>query len=105
MGRKRIAALLSALVFPGAGQIYNREAVKGTGLIVVTIGLIVGLVLAVLRSFYRAAELYDGYGSIWTLWGAELGRSRGLITMCIVGLFVAWIFSIVDAYLRGGTGR
>jgi TM2 domain-containing membrane protein YozV len=105
MERRRTAALLSTLLFPGAGQIYNRERVKGAGLIVVTIGLIFGVVFLVLRSFFRAAQLYDGQGSIWTLWGGELGRVGVPIIACIVGLLGVWIFSIVDAYLRGGTGR
>jgi TM2 domain-containing membrane protein YozV len=105
MKKMYIAALLSALVFPGAGQIYNREPLKGVGYIVLTIAGLVTVVSLIIISFFRAVEHYAGYGPIWALWGKELTRSGPTIILCLVGLFCVWVVSIIDAYVRAGRGR
>ena len=101
MKKRHIASLLSGLIFPGAGQIFNREPLKGTGYIVATVALIIGLVGLVTVAFYRAVGQWDGYGSLWVLYGHELARVDSGIILCLLGLFAAWVLSIIDAYIRG----
>ena len=100
MKKSHIAALLSIFIFPGAGQIYNREPLKGIACIILTIVSLIGLVSLIIVSFLRAAEDFGGYGSIWVLWGRELARVGDGIIICLLGLFCIWIISIIDAYIR-----
>ncbi len=99
--KRYIASLLSGLVFPGAGQIFNREPLKGAAYIVVTVGLIIGVVGLVTVALFRAVGQWEGYGSLLVLWGHELARVEGGIILCLLGLFAAWVLSTIDAYIRG----
>ncbi len=100
MERKYVSALMSGLIFPGAGQLYNRQRLKGTVYIVLTIGCIIALVSVVMRDLYRALEYaMAGEGRLWEVLGRELGASTTAIVACILILAISWAVSVVDAYL------
>jgi hypothetical protein len=106
MEKKHISALLSGLVFPGAGQFYNSQRLKGTVYVVVTVICIVALVFVVMRDFYRALEsTMSGGGLIWDAAIKELGASWGPIALWVAILGITWAASIVDAYLAAENGE
>jgi TM2 domain-containing membrane protein YozV len=100
MEKKYISALLSGLVFPGAGQFYNSQRMKGIVYILLTLFSLVALVSVIMRGFYRALEYaYSTGGELWDAVGREVGTSRGAIVILILVLVVSWAGGIVDAYL------
>ncbi|MCI0481654.1 MAG: hypothetical protein L0213_08715, partial [Candidatus Dadabacteria bacterium] len=56
MEKKYTAALLSGLLFPGAGQCYNRQPVKGVIYIMCTLGSIFALVGLIMGGVWRGLE-------------------------------------------------
>ena len=76
--RRRVIALVLSGIFPGLGQLYNRQLLKGL------IGLALGLALSWLAG--RAAPT-DPYA----LPGAAL-----LVPLCV--LLAVWSWSVIDAW-------
>jgi hypothetical protein len=100
MERKYVSALLSGLIFPGAGQFYNRQRLKGTAYVVLTIGCIIALVCVVMRDVYHALEYaMAGEAGLWEQMRGELTASRTAIVACVLILAISWAVSVVDAYL------
>ncbi len=92
--------MLSGLVFPGAGQFYNSQPVKGILYILLTLSSIIALVCVIVRGFYRALEYTHSTGGwLWDAVGRELGLSGGTIAALILLLAVSWAVGVVDAYL------
>ncbi len=98
------AALLSGLVFPGAGQIHNREYGKGVLLIGATLiaagWLIVRLVKEVLRGLPEDMATFDPL-SVWAQVEDIQRRSAGFFLGITLALTALWVYGIVDAYRRG----
>jgi hypothetical protein len=97
--RVLMAVLLSAAVCPGAGQIRNRDLVKGLVLVVLTVVLLLGLLGRLygevaplmaqppdLDSVRPAVEraVANAFGG----WGKAYG----------LGLTGLWVYSIIDAF-------
>ena len=83
-GRAAVAFILSG-VFPGLGQLYNREFWKGGGF------LVAGAVLTWL--FGRALP-----SDVMVLLSRPLGKDA-LALMCL--LLAVWIWSVIDAWRVG----
>jgi TM2 domain-containing membrane protein YozV len=100
MEKKYISALLSAIVFPGAGQFSNSQPVKGIVYILLTLCSVIALVCVFARSVWRALE-YSGSagGTMWDGIMRELGGCKVAITALILILGISWAASVVDAYL------
>lgn len=107
MHRGMVAALLSGFVWPGAGQLYNREFKKGA----ILMGLTLAVAAAVMIS--TAAELTRQLPANIDDLDADLVRAlpAQVLSARYVSLFVssllllaAWLYGIVDAYF-GGRGR
>ncbi len=100
MRQKITAFLLSALVFPGLGQLYNQDRRKGVILVLATNGLLGLLLLVGLFLFSR--EYTDVfYPRPITL---EVGRqlladtvSHPVFLVFFALLLAVWSYSIVDA--------
>jgi hypothetical protein len=98
------AALLSALVFPGLGQIYLKRYAPGVVFIVLTIAAMVFLVW---RSVMMATRVLDAIGQ----GSATFDFQRGLAapqgddsTLSIATSFLllcCWVLSVVHAYMAG----
>jgi TM2 domain-containing membrane protein YozV len=100
MKRALIALLLSALVFPGLGQFYNRERRKGLFLVVaanVLAGLLLLLGLILFSSEYQAVYYPRAItGAIAkTLLLDTVYHPLFLIPCCL--LIALWAFGVVDA--------
>ena len=103
MARKSVAVLLSALVFPGFGQVYKGEVKKGVFLIV-SASLLVAvylLGLIILYSYSYANLLATSAPEAIT---PEQLRQLLLVVLTkpmslfILGLLLAtWIFGVIDA--------
>ena len=93
------AALLSALVIPGAGQLFNREWVKSIFIMVVflasSLGFLIPITLAVV-GYYLAMAQADGDAAsralqpMWTM-------QTQLITLVLVTIII-YVYSVIDAY-------
>ncbi len=101
------ASLLSALLFPGLGQIYLKRYWRGIIIMLVAmsgLGVIVGM--AILRALEIVKSL-QGQGPIDVnaLSAMALEPSPGdgstLYTLMLLLLAGCWLFSIVDAYRIG----
>ena len=100
MEKRYIAALLSGLVFPGAGQFSNGQPAKGAVYVLVTLLSIIALVLVIARCFLRALEIAEYSGTaVWNEVIRGLGASRITIVVLLVILGVVWVAGIVDAYV------
>lgn len=102
------AALLSALVFPGVGQIVNGYKKKGWAFVISTVTL---LVLIILKLVLQALQVIDEMHSrgvpvdaneISKL-SSEMFSSSGniLLNSLLLVLITTWLVSIVDAYISG----
>jgi hypothetical protein len=97
--RAAVAVLLSALVWPGAGQLYNREVVKGLAFIVVSAAAAVVLTAQVtailvqgLSTDLSAMTLEETFAL-----SARLRGSQALWASAAV-LLAVWLGAVADAY-------
>ena len=107
MHRGFVAALLSAFVWPGAGQLYNREFKKGAFLIALTIAVAVAVMIATAAEVTRQlpADIGDlDADLVRTLPAQVLAARTGTLLVSSLLLLLAWGYGIVDAYI-GGRGR
>ncbi|MCB4755768.1 MAG: hypothetical protein LHV69_01815 [Elusimicrobia bacterium] len=97
-------ALLSGLVFPGAGQLMNRDYLKGSFLICVTIGSLVWMTKVVIE---RLILLLPGSPEQWQQNPNMLREAVTKLVYETPGMFfsfeilliLVWIYSIIDAYV------
>jgi predicted outer membrane lipoprotein len=107
MHRGMVAALLSAFVWPGAGQLYNREFRKAAVLIGLTLAVAVAVIIATAAEVTRQlpADIGDlDADLVRTLPAQVLAARSGTLVASSLLLLLAWAYGIVDAYL-GGRGR
>lgn len=106
MEKRYVAALLSGLVLPGAGQFYNGQPVKGVVYIMLTVCSIIVLVALIMRGVWRALE-YAGSagGSLWDALMREIGASRDPIVASVVILGIVWAAGIADAFVTARKGE
>jgi hypothetical protein len=107
MHRGMVAALLSAFVWPGAGQLYNREFKKGALIIGLTLAVAIVVIVATAAELTR--QLPGDMGDldadlVRTLPAQVLAARSGTLMASSLLLLTAWVYGIVDAYL-GGRGR
>ncbi len=97
-----IAALLSALVWPGAGQIYNREFKKGLVLIGLTLlfglSLVMGAGRDLLHSLPADMSAFDIEQARMLTEEIMRRNSTSLVTFNLL-MTVTWVYSAFDAYL------
>jgi hypothetical protein len=96
--------LLSGLLWPGAGQIHNRDYGKGALLIgatlIAAVGLIARLVREVLRGLPEDTTAFDPL-SILAMVEDIQRRNAGFFLGFTLVLTALWVYGIVDAYWRG----
>jgi TM2 domain-containing membrane protein YozV len=100
------AALLSAIVLPGVGQIYRGRLVKGGILVaLVTVVLLVFAILAVL-AMQDVLQVTRVSGTVDAVAIAERLRGRLPAAMVLGGIFLCiWLYGVADAFFCNGSGR
>jgi hypothetical protein len=102
------AACLSGLVYPGAGQIFQKHYFRGIALIAIaTLSLSATVMSAAerARAILAAVESSGGESDTATVLreAARLSAGRDDRTMAVSSLLIAgcWVVGVVDAYLSG----
>jgi hypothetical protein len=97
-----IAALLSALAWPGAGQFYNKDFKKGLVLTALTallgMSLLIGVGGAVLHALPADGSPFDPE-RIRAVKEAIMTANPRLYGSYSLLLTLTWFFSVVDAFL------
>ena len=107
MHRGMVAVLLSGFVWPGAGQLYNREFRKGALLIGLTLLLAAAVMIATAVELTRRlpADIENVDPDLVRDLPIQVLAARpGTLLAPSFLLLAAWVYGIVDAYL-GGRGR
>lgn len=100
------ALLLSALIFPGAGQLYLRRAKTGVVLLVTTVICIFTMVASVMTTAMSAVQQIQTSGGIVDM--SQISRiatettqqaSNSGFTLALSLIVICWLYSIVDAVL------
>jgi hypothetical protein len=101
-------ALLSGLVFPGAGQIALKHMARGTALIciiLISFGVIIAkgtqIALAVLQKIEAAGGVLDIQTITEASNRAVISSDSYIMHGGILLILLCWIFSIIDAYRIG----
>lgn len=97
-----IPVLLSALVWPGAGQIYNRDFKKGIVLILLT--FLAGLSLFMVAGMQIAQHLPPDVSSIDTARAQAIAdeilkKNAGFFASFNILVLATWVFGVIDAFL------
>ena len=96
------AALLSAFLFPGVGQIYLKRYLRGLAFLIPALGGIAIIVVNFVRAVWESLNMIGvGGGAIDPAVIDRVVRSTdytGTISSIIIGL---WTFSVIDAYYVG----
>jgi len=85
-GRSKTIALFLSAVFPGLGQLYNRQPIKGAAFVIATLGLFWRLGRAIPRD-------------VEAMLSASVGTDL-LVPLCL--LLIVSLWSIVDAWRAAG---
>jgi hypothetical protein len=98
------AALLSALVCPGAGQWRNGQRLKGAALVVLSVGLVVLLAVRIVWVSITAVPLDLDVTDLAGTWAlahgivlSHIGEFNGLV----LAIAAVWVYGVVDAILVG----
>ncbi len=101
------AALISALVFPGAGHLYLRRYVPGILLILIAAAATYFLMSGVVNEAFNVADkLVNNDTSldvahITQLVQQQSQRSSQSMNIATITIFIVWIIGIVDSYRVG----
>ena len=96
--RKPALAALFSLVFPGLGQIYNQELIKGMALLAIFLVLMTGMTLSALKGLQvlQQSRLTIDPGAALSLF-----FQGGTLALTVLAVLV-WAYAIIDAALQAG---
>ena len=101
------AALLSALVFPGLGQMYLKRYVRG---LIPMVLVLAGLGVLIARATVGALQVLDkmqtqggtvDLNAVSNLAAASSASSTWYSTLIMTAIVGCWLFSVIDAYMLG----
>jgi len=102
------AALLSALVFPGAGQIYLKKYKRGIAIIIpvsICLFAICFRIISIAFSLIKKMPVEKGKATFAVVLKLVTAAVQELnlfyLTMMALLIIALWIFSTIDAYLLG----
>jgi hypothetical protein len=103
MKRGLVSAILSGLVCPGAGQIYNRQYVKGGLMIAAALSLVSAVIYRTWEELMRLAlaaapgELLQNLAPM----ARRIAETNKPFYDKITILFLAlWVYGVIDAYIK-----
>ena len=103
------AALLSALVFPGLGQMYLKRYVRG---LIPMVFILTGLGVLIVQATVGALQVLDkiqiqlqggtvDMNAVSNLAAGSSTHGDPYSSLISLGIAVCWVFSVIDAYLLG----
>lgn len=102
------AALLSALIFPGVGQISVGNKKRGWGIIGVNVMLVFLIIREVMQKAYTVIAEMQKSGSSVNIESASNATSKlagfsenVFLNILLILLIILWICSVFDAYRAG----
>jgi hypothetical protein len=101
------AALLSALVFPGVGQMYLKRYVRGLIPMVLTLtGMGVMIVQATVRALQELEKMQIQSGlvdlkAVANRAAASSASGDWYSPLIVPMIVVCWLFSVIDSYMLG----
>ena len=102
------AALFSALLFPGWGQIYLKKYKRGILIIIPVLAGIILLTWSIVRTAYsvlKATPLKKGTVDFSAIVNLTINSIKALdfnyLLFSFLLIIFFWVFSIIDAYLLG----
>ena len=93
-----LALCLSALVFPGAGQIYNKQFIKGIVMLLCSVILLGFIIVPFITSFMNYLSIVSDLESI-NVSEISLKSTSASSTMLSIVVTVIWLNSVFDAYI------
>ena len=102
MKKKYFSALLSGVLYPGAGQIANKHYIRGGIIIILATAFFVGFMFIFVKGYIAAfndKEIF--YMTVFDFLLEGLKRSGRPLVLSFLGLVVVWIYAIVDALFFG----
>lgn len=105
MRKKHLAALLSALVIPGAGQLYSRHFVKGAAFVAASGALVAALLYKTMDAALSAvsrASMDELSGGLLPIVQRVADGNRGFYGIVSLVFLVIWLAGIIDAWASGG---
>ena len=103
MKKKYLSALLSGMLLPGAGQIANKQYVKGGITILLTTAFFVGFMYLFVKGYITAfndKEVF--YENVYDFLFEGMKRGGRPLLISFLGLVAVWIYTTIDAYFFGG---
>ncbi len=107
MKKSTKAALLSALLFPGAGHIFLNKYISGIALGGVSLAAIYYLISKTVESALQIIEETQGNVQLDVITITELlskqsaGVESQLLNIAMAALIICWLIGIVDSYRVG----
>lgn len=96
-----LAVLLSAFVWPGAGQVYNKEFAKGLVLIGLTFLMVMSFMLGAMNQLGGLAEFGKSgvldFSAASKLTEAVARLNPGLVRTFNLLMSLTWVYAVVDA--------
>jgi len=104
------AALLSALIFPGVGQMYLKHYLRG---LLPMILVLTGLGILIGRATFRALEVLDkmqaggalDMKAVSDLAATSSASGDHFTSVIVPAIFCCWLFAVIDAYRLGKEGN
>lgn len=99
------STLLSAFVFPGLGQLNNRQYVKGGIMVAIVLLSLIGFFIKLYQDVVRVLSLThqtEITSDLITQLTIQVQQENAaLIQKLIVFLLIIWIYGIIDAFIYG----
>jgi TM2 domain-containing membrane protein YozV len=100
--RHVVSTLLSGIVFPGAGQIYNGDYIKGALLIGLSLLFLFGFIFFFIGGFVLAIKNAEmGYADFWDFVRTGIACGGRGLAITFFALLLLWLFAMIDAYFSG----
>ena len=109
MSKATKAALISALIFPGAGQLFLKKYVTGFSLLGTAVVCLYILITNIINTALQLAEKIQSgqvqvdLSSVTALVSQQIGSEAQQLNIVTLVLVAIWLISIIHAYKSGSS--
>lgn len=102
MKKKYMSALLSGLLLPGAGQVANKEYIKGGIIIILSAVFFAAFMYFFVMGYVSAFSDKEAiYRTVFDFMIEGLKKGGQPLLLSFLGLIVIWIYAVIDSLLFG----